>query len=53
MSDEELILIRGGTTLNTTLLNTFVRFVSSSLELGRALGTTIRRMINKKKCSYN
>ena len=53
MNKEELSLIYGGMTLSTTLLNTLARFVSTSLELGRTLGTTIRRAIEKKKCSYN
>jgi len=53
MSKEELYLICGGLTLSTTLLNTLARFVSTSLELGRTLGTTIRRAIEKKKCAYN
>ena len=53
MTDEELFMIHGGLALSTALLNTLARFVSSSLELGRTLGTTIRRAIEKKKCSYN
>ena len=53
MSNEELCKIYGGITLSTTLLNTLARFVTTSLELGRSLGTTIRRAIEKKKCTYN
>ena len=53
MSNEELLIVHGGLTLSTTLLNTLARFVTTSLELGRSLGTTIRRAIDKKKCLYN
>ena len=53
MNSDELLIVYGGVTLSTTLLNTFARFINTSIELGRALGTTIRRAIDKKKCSYN
>lgn len=53
MSNEELIKTYGGITLSTTLLNTLAKLLGTSLELGRTLGTTIRRAIEKKKCSYN
>lgn len=50
MNNEELVLIIGGTTISTSLLNVLARFVSSSLELGRSLGTSIRRILEKNKC---
>lgn len=53
MTNEELFLVCGGVGVNTTLLNTLARFITTSLELGRALGTTIRRALDKKKCVYN
>ena len=53
MTSEELYCLKGGTTLSTTVLNTIIRLLTTSLELGRSLGTTIRRAIDKKKCNYN
>ena len=53
MTNEELCKVYGGLSLTTSLLNTIARFISTSLELGRSLGTSIRRAIDKKKCSYN
>ena len=50
MTSEELISIYGGTTISSAMLNTFVRFTSFSLELGRTLGTLIRRALDKNKC---
>jgi len=50
MSSEELFIIKGGTTLNTSLLNAISKFLIVSLEIGRTLGTTIRRALDKNKC---
>ena len=50
MSDSELCLIVGGAGLSATVVNAMVRFVNTSLELGRTLGTIIRRAITKRIC---
>ena len=50
MTNDELISICGGASINSTLINTLLRFSSFSLELGRTLGTLIRRAIDKKVC---
>ena len=50
MIEEELYNIYGGSSVSTTLLNTFIRFISTSIELGRALGSAIRRSLEKTKC---
>ncbi|MBQ3856506.1 MAG: hypothetical protein II762_07445 [Ruminococcus sp.] len=50
MSEVELINVRGGEAINTAILNTLVRLVTASFELGRALGSSIRRMISDNKC---
>ena len=50
MSDKELRLIVGGITFNASIINALVRFVNSSLELGRTIGTIIRRSMNKNMC---
>ena len=50
MSEGELIQIKGGVGFNASIVNALVRFVNSSLELGRTLGTIIRRSMNKNMC---
>ena len=51
MTNEELICIYGGATISSSLLTTILRFASFSLELGRTLGTLIRRSLDKNKCN--
>ena len=50
MQDEELKLITGGVGLSATVVNAIVRVISFSLELGRTLGTIIRRYQTKNMC---
>ena len=50
MDKEELVNIKGGAGLSSSMLNVFVRLVNSSLELGRTLGTIIRRKMKKDYC---
>ena len=50
MSNEELVKIYGGTLVNATILNTIIKFVSTSFEIGRALGSSIRRSLEGNKC---
>lgn len=50
MSDNELCLIVGGAGFSASIVNALVRFVNSSLELGRTVGTIIRRAMTKKTC---
>ncbi len=49
MSKEELLTIKGGS-IGATMLNTIVRLGVLLLELGRSLGTAIKRTINKTAC---
>ena len=49
MSKVELLDIKGGA-FNATLVNALVRFVNLSLELGRTLGTIIRRKLDNNMC---
>lgn len=49
LSNEELKLVIGGS-LTGTMINAFVRGINSMLELGRSLGTAIRRVIDGKAC---
>ena len=50
MSDKELCTINGGGVVSASIVNALVRFVNTSLELGRTLGTIIRRSINNDLC---
>ena len=50
MTNSELICIKGGASISSAMLNTLIRFTSFSLELGRTLGTLIRRALDKKIC---
>ena len=50
MSEYELVNVYGGQVISSSILNTIVRLVTASFELGRALGSSIRRVISDKKC---
>ncbi len=52
MTDQELKEIKGGTTnITASLLNQVVRGATLLLELGRSLGSAIRRLRSGKLCS--
>ena len=46
---EELLTIKGGS-VSATLLNTLIKIVTTALELGRTIGSTIRRKKTNSKC---
>ena len=48
LSDVELLEIRGG--VSASLINAFVKGISLLLELGKGLGSAIRRITDKKSC---
>lgn len=50
LTKEQLKLVIGGA-VNGTLINAFVRGINSFLDLGRSLGTAIRRIVAGKICS--
>lgn len=50
MSNDELACIYGGALVSTAILNTIIKFVSTSFEIGRALGSSIRRSLEHDKC---
>lgn len=51
MTNYELIKITGGADLITsTIINALVRLVDTTLELGRTLGTSIRRYTDGNLC---
>lgn len=51
LEKEELFYINGGSLISGTLINAFVRAINAALDVGRCLGTAIRRLINKNTCS--
>ena len=50
MSKEELLNIQGGATFSATVVNVLIRGVNFTLELGRTLGTIIRRKLDNRMC---
>ena len=52
MEVEELITIKAGS-VSGTIINAVVRSVTLALEIGRSLGSAIRRAKEKKKCKYS
>ncbi len=50
MQDSELKLIRGGVGFSASAVNAIVRMFTTSLELGRTLGTIIRKKLDKNYC---
>ena len=50
MSSDELKLVYAGAAVNGTLINAIVRAFTLALELGRALGSSIRSYVNKDAC---
>lgn len=50
LKKEELLLIVGGISITGTLINSIVRGINSILDLGRSLGTAIRRVVSGSVC---
>ncbi len=46
-----LITVIGGANISGAILNALIRAVNAALEVGRSLGSSIRRGISGKKCS--
>ena len=51
LNKEELLNISGGG-ISATWINAISRAVSTLMDLGRSLGTSIRRSISGKICSF-
>lgn len=49
MSNEELLIVRGGG-ITSTFLNSLARVVTTVYNVGRAVGSTVRRIITKTIC---
>lgn len=52
LTNNELMNIEGGASFSATLLNAASRAIATLLELGRNLGSAIRRTISGRYCSF-
>ena len=50
LDNRELRTIEGGETISGTLINAFVSGIKAVLDVGRSLGTAIRRIKDKQLC---
>ena len=50
MNKEELINVSGGG-ISSTMINAFARGVTTIYELGRSLGSALRRIVSGKTCA--
>lgn len=48
---EELLLIEGGLDISAALISAFTTGIKTILDVGRSLGTSIRRIITGKICN--
>ncbi|MBQ3142503.1 MAG: hypothetical protein IJB82_03250 [Bacilli bacterium] len=48
--DNLLMIIGGASSFNGTLINSISRLFDTLLEVGRSLGSAIRRMVDGTKC---
>jgi len=49
INNNELMTINGGST-STTIINTVIKVINAALEMGRTIGTIIKRKVSKKNC---
>lgn len=50
LNNKELMSVEGGAGITAAFLNAASRAVSTLMELGRSLGTAIRRAVNGSVC---
>lgn len=50
LKKEEMFLVKGGTSLTSAMLNALMRTVSVMFSVGQAVGSAIRRAVNKNYC---
>lgn len=50
MKEEELVQITGGH-ISATFISAVARGVNTIYDLGRAFGSAVRRVVNKKTCA--
>ena len=49
---QELSKICGGASITATFLSSFARMIESIYDVGNNLGSSIRRIVEKRMCSY-
>lgn len=50
LTDKELYEIKGGAAITSTFLNSVARLITTILDFGRTIGSSIARYKNKKYC---
>ncbi len=50
MTNEELMIITGGGWFSATFLNAASRALTSVMDFGRSIGTSIRMLVSGKRC---
>lgn len=50
LNKQQLANINGGVNISGTLINAFVRGINAFLDLGRSIGTAIRRVSTGRVC---
>jgi len=50
INNKELVEIKGGTTINGTLLNSIAKLVETIFNLGRSIGSSITRLRENNLC---
>lgn len=53
LTKEELKIIVGGASVTGTLINSLIKGINSFLDIGRYLGSSIRRLVGKNACPLN
>lgn len=53
MSNEELVTIKGGATISAAIISAAVRAFNVTLEIGRTIGTVIRRKVSQTYCTIS
>jgi len=51
LKNEEMKKIEGGTNISATMVGAIYKVIETIYNLGDALGSSIRRLIENKKCS--
>lgn len=50
LSNKDLKKIKAGATFSATLINSLIRGFNSFMDIGRYLGSSIRRMVSGNSC---
>lgn len=50
LSDDQLMSVKGGAGLNSSMLNALIRTVSTLFTLGQAVGSAIKRGTTRRYC---